>query len=104
MTQNPLASNAPIFDVEGIEPEQTLAAPPDGKANAGAASPAPGPAKKAGKGSMASMMEAIRKAQAASSENPANFHQAAAVYLLGGGRPKEQKSFPRHEFVSRMTY
>lgn len=46
----------------------------------------------------------VRKAQAKWTENPANFHQAAAVICLGGGKPVLQSSFPRPENVARMTH
>ena len=53
---------------------------------------------------VANIKAQIRQAAIHSTENPANFHQAACVFLLGGKEGGERKSkFPRPEQVSRMT-
>lgn len=45
----------------------------------------------------------LRKVLTLWSENPANFHQAACVFLLGGKEGKRSSKFPRPENISRMT-
>ena len=103
-----MSTAGPTFDVEAADHGGSAAATGSsshatsaGRASppiAASSAPAAAPAK-----SEAEMLAAIRKAQARFSENPANFHQAAAVYILGGGEVKLQDSFPRPENVSRMT-
>ena len=51
----------------------------------------------------AAVKEQVKKDQARAKENPANFHQAAAVYILGGKAGEIKSKFPRPENVARMT-
>ena len=52
---------------------------------------------------LAATKATIKKEQIRWKENPANFHQASCVYLLGGADGERRSTFPRPENVSRFT-
>lgn len=90
MTPNALGEQTenPVFDVEAQQPP--LSPPVDR-----------GGVKKDGDDSP--NKQEIQKVLTLWKENPANFHQAACVFLLGGKEGERSSKFPRPENVSRMT-
>ena len=75
----------PVFDVEAQRP------------------PLPPPGASEVDKNRGTPQQQVRKALTLWKENPANFHQAACVFILGGKAGERSSKFPRPENVSRMT-
>ena len=103
MTDSPAFTANPLDIGGGLASNEMTDGAPDDAPTDDAANAADAADANAAAEALAATKATIKKEQIRWKENPANFHQASCVYLLGGADGERRSTFPRPENVSRFT-